>query len=187
MHVTWLRFPRTSRQPVEGATLSLFLPSPESINLIQFIHSYITFCFTDTSLQNNPAILSSSSCSLVDTIDSEPVDRQSRSSSPDLLEQPDKDEHAQEHTTELEQLLDAPIPTKGSKKKKKGWFANQTSISHRTPGWVSYGTRNIRLRIAIWPLDGFPIVSRKSSPLLEIYLNGGAFRSSYVWSDMITR
>lgn len=71
------------------------------------------------SLQNNPATLSSSSCSLVDAIDSEPVDRQSWSSSPDLLEQPDKDEHAQEHTTEPEQLLDAPIPTKGSKKKKR--------------------------------------------------------------------
>ncbi|KAI3097124.1 hypothetical protein CBS147333_9398 [Penicillium roqueforti] len=77
------------------------------------------------SLQNNPATLASSSCSLVDAIDSESVDRQSRSSSPDLLDQSAKDEYSQEHTTEPDQLLEAPIPTKGGKKKKMGRFANK--------------------------------------------------------------
>ncbi|KAJ6118438.1 Male sterility NAD-binding [Penicillium samsonianum] len=101
------------------------------------------------------------SCSLVDAIDSEPVDRQSRSSSPDLLEQPDKDEHAQEHTTEPEQLLDAPIPTKGSKKKKREglptnfYLPSNTLLSllrnkkysiedgNLAIGWISYSIQKI--------------------------------------------
>ncbi|KAJ5775854.1 uncharacterized protein N7511_000865 [Penicillium nucicola] len=83
------------------------------------------------SVQQNRARLSSSSCSSVelheeaDAIDSESIDALSRSPSPDLPEQPAKDGYALEHTTEPEQLLAAPIPTKGGKKKTKKRFANK--------------------------------------------------------------
>lgn len=70
----------------------------------------------------------SSSCRSVDAIDSESVDEQPRSFSPDLQEQITKHEPASEHTAEPEQLLTAPIPTKGYKKKKKGKPANKPHV-----------------------------------------------------------
>ncbi|KAJ5882273.1 uncharacterized protein N7529_000945 [Penicillium soppii] len=102
----------------QSTTILILTDSVESINELQ------------ASLQNNPATLSSSSCSLVDAIGSESVDGQSGSSSPDLLEQPAKYEYAQVHTAEPEQLLEAPISSKGGKKKKKGKSA------HRLPSPV---------------------------------------------------
>ncbi|KAJ6126288.1 Male sterility NAD-binding, partial [Penicillium samsonianum] len=113
------------------------------------------------SLQNNPTTLSSSSCSLVDAIDSESIDRQSRSIRPDLLEQPDKDEYAQKHNTEPEQLLEAPIPTKVAKKKKREGLPTNFYLpsnpllsllrnkkysiedGNLTIGWISYSIQKI--------------------------------------------
>ncbi|CAI7647550.1 unnamed protein product [Penicillium viridicatum] len=70
------------------------------------------------SLLSNRAIRSSSSCSSADMIDSESAEGQSRSSTPDLLEQPVNDEHSLEHPIEPGPL-ESPSPTKGGKKKKK--------------------------------------------------------------------
>ncbi|KAJ6003769.1 hypothetical protein N7522_006461 [Penicillium canescens] len=80
------------------------------------------------SLQQNRDRLSSSSSSSIelheeaDAIDSESVDEQSRSPSP---EQPAKHRYALEYTKEPEQLLAASIPTKSVKKKTKKKSANK--------------------------------------------------------------
>ncbi|KAF4772632.1 hypothetical protein HAV15_011069 [Penicillium sp. str.  len=70
------------------------------------------------SLRNNRATLHSSSCNSVDGINSEPGYEQSRSCSPDILEQPSMDEYSLEHPTEPEPL-EAPPPRKDAKKMKK--------------------------------------------------------------------
>ncbi|KAJ5971802.1 uncharacterized protein N7479_001720 [Penicillium vulpinum] len=69
-------------------------------------------------LRNNRATLPSNSCNSVDRINSEPGHGQSRSCSPDILEQTLKDEYSLEHPTEPEQL-EAPPPRKNGKKKYK--------------------------------------------------------------------
>jgi hypothetical protein len=92
------------------------------------------------SLQQNRARLSSSSCSSIelheeaDAIDSESVDEQSRSPSPDLPEQPAKYGYALEHTKEPEKLLAAPIPSKSGKKKTKKKAANKLQSPVEPPG-----------------------------------------------------
>lgn len=71
------------------------------------------------SLQNNRATSPSSSCNSVDGINSEPGYGQSRSCSPDILEQPSKDAYSLEHPTEPEPLEAPPARKDGKKKKKK--------------------------------------------------------------------
>jgi hypothetical protein len=115
--------------------------------------------------------LSSSSCSSIelhkeaDTIDSESVDEQSRSPSPDLPEQPAKDGYALEYTKEPEQLLAAPIPTKGGKKKtekkKKGLPTNFPSNP-----LVRLLRNESRLMKGIGSVFGFP--HQKATLLLEM-------------------